>query len=416
MTVAPLPKLPDDPEELESLYRQDPETFQRLLAEASQADPDSIVLRVWRARLGYRKPTGASMGGGLLPVIAIILVFGSLIRFPMMLLGQEWYLPRFLPALVILALGTYFWLRTPDRRRLIGGTSLALATAAYLAFLPPGPPNAALPDSVAMGLLHLPIVFWALLGLAFAGDAWRETDARIRFIRYNGELLVLGSLVALGAMVFSGVTVALFSLAFGDIEEAYFETAATFGVVAVPVVATHLYDAVFHRRTGILAVLARVFAPLFLAMSVTYLVVVLVTGQNPFVDRSFLITFNALLLVVLGITIFSIVERDQDSPTGRLDSVNIALATVTLLINAIALAAIVFRLASYGLTPNRVAVLGANLLVMAHLAWICRSYVQVVRGQAGFADLRRVVASYLPVYVAWAALVAFVLPLLFGFA
>jgi len=416
MTLGRPPQLPSEPEAMEALYRQDPGLFRQLLEQASRAEPDSIVLRVWNARLGYGKSAGAKASTGLLPVVAIILVFGSLIRFPMTLLGEEWYLSRFVPALVILALGTYFWLRTRDRRRLVGGVGVALATTAYLALLPPGPPDAAYPDSVTMALLHLPVVFWALLGLVFTGDAWREADARINFIRYNGELLVLGSLVALGAMVFSGVTVALFSLAFGDIEEAYFKTAATFGVVAVPVVATYLYDAVFHRRTGILAVLARVFAPLFLVMSVTYLVVVLVTGQNPFVDRSFLITFNALLLVVLGITIFSIVERDQDSPTGRLDSVNIALASVTLLINLIALAAIVFRLASFGLTPNRVAVLGANLLVMAHLAWICRSYVRVIRGRMEFGDLRRVVAGYLPVYVAWAAFVAFALPLLFGFA
>ena len=49
-------QLPSDPEALEALYRQDPQSFRGLLGEASRADPDSLVLRVWRARLGYATP------------------------------------------------------------------------------------------------------------------------------------------------------------------------------------------------------------------------------------------------------------------------------------------------------------------------------------------------------------------------
>ena len=184
----------------------------------------------------------------------------------------------------------------------------------------------------------------------------------------------------------------------------------------MPVAGTYLYDSVFNRRTGIAAVLARVFAPLFLVMATTYLIVAFLGGQNPLVDRDFLITCNGLLLVVLGITVFSIVERDKDSPTGLIDYINIALASVTLLIDVIALSAIVFRLASFGFTPNRVTVLGANLIIMVHLAWMCWTYVLTVRGRAGFTDMRRVVTSYLPVYGVWAAVVAFLLPVAFWFS
>lgn len=413
MTIGRMPQLPDDPEELEALYRQDPESFARSLEEASRAAPDSLVLRVWRARLGYKKPDdGVVRRRGLASTIGVALICGALVRLPALVLGEEWYYPRFAPALVILALSAYFWIGTPprDRRRLGAGLGLALAAAAYLSLLPE------YTDSVVMALIHLPIVFWAFLGLVFTGDSWRDTDSRIGFVRYNGELVVLASLVALGGMVFSGVTVALFEMVSDNVEELYFKNVAVLGAAAVPVVGTYLYDSVFHRRTGIPAVLARVFAPLFLVMSTAYLIVAFLGGQNPFVDRSFLITFNGLLLVVLGITVFAIVERDQDSSPGLIDYINIALAAVTLLINAIALAAILFRLASFGFTPNRVTVLGANLIIMVHLARMCWAYVRVVRGRAGFTHMRWVVTSYLPVYAAWAAVVAFVLPLAFWFS
>lgn len=409
--MTPTSRLPDDPEALEALYRQDPESFGRSLAEASRSDPDSLVLRVWRARLGYKKPDGGvAQRRNLALAIAIALTCGAMVRLPALVLTDDWYYPRFAPSLVILGLSAYFWSGTRDRRRLGAGLGLAAVAAAYVSLLP------GLTDSVLMALVHLPIVFWAFLGLVFTGDSWRDTDARIRFVRYNGELLILASLVALGGMVFSGLTVALFSLVKEHVEELYFENVGIFGAAAVPVAATYLYDSVFNRRTGIPAVLARVFAPLFLVMSTSYLVVAFLGGHNPFVDRSFLITVNGLLLVVLGITVFAIVERDADSPTGPIDYINTALAAVTLLIDLIALAAIVFRLASFGFTPNRVTVLGANLIIMVHLARMCWAYFGVVRGRAGFPDMRRVVTSYLPVYAAWAAAVAFLLPLAFWFS
>lgn len=142
-----------------------------------------------------------------------------------------------------MALVAYFWIGRPDRRLLIAGLSLSLAAVVYVSLLPD------YTDSVVMALIHLPFVFWAFLGLVFMGDTWRDADSRLRFIRYNGELVVLASLVALGGMVFSGVTVALFELISDNVEDWYFTNVAVFGATAVPVAGTYLYDAVFNRRT-----------------------------------------------------------------------------------------------------------------------------------------------------------------------
>jgi hypothetical protein len=267
-----------------------------------------------------------------------------------------------------------------------------------------------------MALIHLPVLFWAFLGFAFTGAQWREVDSRLRFVRYNGELLILGSLVALGGIVFSGLTMALFSLVLEDPEEWYVVNVGLIGAAALPVAATYLYDVVFKRHTGIAPVLARIFAPLFLVMTSSYLVVAFLGGQNPFVDREFLIIVNGLLLVVLGMTVFSIAERGERTEVGWIDYVNVALLVVTLIIDLVALSAIVFRLTSYGFTPNRIVVLGANVVVMTHLAWTCRAYLGLLRTKTGVAGIQRAVTGYLPVYAGWAAFVTFVLPFLLRFS
>jgi len=399
----------DDPKALEALYRQDRASFRDSFPEAARTARDSDTLRVWEARLEYRKPLAAERRG-LWFTIAIGLCVGVLLRIPAVWLGEDWYYPRLGPSLVLLALAVYFWDKNRDRGKLISGLVLAGIVVAWAATLP------GYTDSVVMALLHLPILIWAFLGWVFMGASWRDADSRMRYVRYNGELLILASLVGLGGIVFSGITVALFDLVSEDFAEWYFPNVGVTGAAAVPVAGTYLYDVVFERRTGIASVLARVFAPLFLVMSATYLVVAFLGGQNPFVDRSFLITCNGLLLVVLGMTVLSIAERGEETDVGWVDYVNVALLVVTLLIDLIALTAILFRLTSYGLTPNRVVVLGANLVVMTHLAWACRAYVGLLRGKGGTGGVRRAVAGYLPVYAGWAALVSFVLPLVFRFS
>ncbi len=402
-------ELLDDPVALEALYRESPRAFRRALREARETRPDEIVLRVWSARLADGEGTfpGARMQGR---AIAIALGCGLLVRLPAVWLGEDWYYPRFAPSCVILALAFYFWIGQRSRSQLVAGLLLA-AFASTLASLLPGST-----DSVVMALIHLPILYWVLLGFVFTGSSWRDTESRIRFLRYNGELLILGSLIALGGIVFSALTVALFELISKGAEDWYFANIGVMGAAAVPIAGTYLYDTVFQRHTGIASVLARVFAPLFLVMTGIYLVTAFLGGRNPFVDRSFLIMVNGLLVVVLGMAVLSIAERGDDDIVGWVDHVNLALLTVTLLIDLLALSAIVFRLASYGFSPNRVVVLGANVVILVHLALVCRAHLGLVRGTAGVGEVRRAAAGYLPTYAVWAAIVCFVLPFIFRFS
>ncbi len=398
------------PQELEALYREDPESFRVALEEASRARPDAVVLGAWRARLDYQDPASAFDKRRAFLAIAIGLAVGAMVRIPLTWLDEDWFFPRFAPSLVILGPAAYFWLEHRHRSALVAGLLLTSLAVAFATLVPD------LTDSVVMALIHMPVLFWVLMGFAFTGAAWRDADARLRFVRYNGELLILGSLVALGGIVFSGLTIALFTLVVEDPEEWYVMNVGLIGAAAVPVAATYLYDVVFKKRTGIASVLARVFAPLFLVMTGSYLVVAFLGGQNPFVDREFLITVNGLLLVVLGMTVFSIAERGERTEVGWIDYVNVALLVVTLIIDLVALSAIVFRLTSYGFTPNRIVVLGANVVVMTHLAWTCRAYLALLRTKTGVAGIQRAVTGYLPVYAVWAAFVTFVLPFLLRFS
>ncbi|MNR22154.1 hypothetical protein D3C85_1390940 [compost metagenome] len=112
-------------------------------------------------------------------------------------------------------------------------------------------------------------------------------------------------------------------------------------------------------------------------------------------------------------TIFSITESGTDEKKSISDYINFALILLALIIDSVALSAIVFRLSSYGITPNRVAVLGVNILIWANLIWIMLSYMRFLRNRTGPSAIQDAVTKYLPIYGIWAAIVTLTFPYLF---
>jgi len=67
-------------------------------------------------------------------------------------------------------------------------------------------------------------------------------------------------------------------------------------------------------------------------------------------------------------------------------------------------------------SPNKVAALGENLVLLVNLAWSSVLYWRFVRGRSTLIDLERWQTTYLPVYAGWAAIVVVVFPPIFRWA
>jgi hypothetical protein len=94
---------------------------------------------------------------------------------------------------------------------------------------------------------------------------------------------------------------------------------------------------------------------------------------------------------------------------------NLALILAAVVIDVVALSAIIFRLSAYGITPNKLAALGENLILLANLAGLAWMYVRYFTKKIDFHVLEKWQTSYLLVYVIWLAIVAFLFPVMFGF-
>jgi hypothetical protein len=162
-------------------------------------------------------------------------------------------------------------------------------------------------------------------------------------------------------------------------------------------------------------VLTRLFTPLFAAVLVTFLAALVWTGRGIDMERDVLIAFDLLLVVVLGLLLYSVSARDPRSPPGAFDVMQVVLVVSALLADAVALWAIGARITEFGFSPNRVAALGMNVILLVNLAWSAVLYLRFLRGRGSFTSLERWQTGYLPVYAVWAAVVVMVFPPLFGY-
>jgi hypothetical protein len=277
-------------------------------------------------------------------------------------------------------------------------------------------PFARLGSTEVLTALHLPIALWLIVGIAYAGGRWGQVDGRMDFVRFTGELFIYYVLIALGGGVFTGFMAMIFRAIGIDVEPFFESWLLPCGAIGAVVVGSWLVEAKQSVIENMAPVLTRLFTPLFAALLVTFLATVVWTGRGVDIERNVLIAFDLLLVVVLGLLLYSISARDPRSPPGPFDILQVVLLISALLADGVALWAIAARISEFGFTPNRVAALGENVILLVNLAWSAVLYTHFLRGRGSFTRLERWQTDYLPVYALWAAVVVIVFPPLFGYA
>jgi hypothetical protein len=334
--------------------------------------------------------------------------------FGIQLDGDAGFYARNLSLFVLPLLTGYFvW-----KRRLDAGTLrwLVLAFVAAGVFANVYPFGGNLDGNTeALTALHLPIALWLVVGIGYAGGRWNQVGGRMDFIRFSGELFIYYVLIALGGGVLTAFMAMIFQSIGIDVEPFFESWLLPCGAVGAVVVASWLVEAKQSVIENMAPVLTRLFAPLFAAVLVTFLGTLLWTGRGVGIERNVLIAFDLLLVLVLGLLLYSVSARDPRSPPGAFDVVQVVLVVSALLADAVALWAIAARITEFGFSPNRVAALGENVVLLVNLAWSAVLYVRFLRGRGSFTSLERWQTDYLPVYAVWAAIVVIVFPPVFGY-
>jgi hypothetical protein len=270
-------------------------------------------------------------------------------------------------------------------------------------------------DTEVLAALHLPILLWLVAGVAYLSGAWRADAPRMDFVRFTGEWFIYYTLIALGGVVLCGLTLGLFEAIDIDLAPVITAWVLPCGAVSAVVVVAWLVEAKQSVIENMAPVLTSVFSPLFALMLVAAIIGMAVSGNLIDAGRNVLILLDVLLVVVLGLVLYSLSARDPAVKPTLMDAVQLVLVGSALIVDVVALAAILSRITEFGFTANRTAGLGLNLVLLANLVWSAWLMSGFLRGKRPFSHLERWQTTYIPVYAVWAAIVVAVFPPLFAF-
>jgi hypothetical protein len=270
-------------------------------------------------------------------------------------------------------------------------------------------------DTLLLTVLHLPIALWLAVGFAYVGGRWFADGGRMNFVRFSGELAIYYVLIALGGGVFIAFTFMMFAAIGMDAKWVVGPWLLPCGAAGAFIIGSWLVEAKQSVIENMAPVLTRLFTPLFTLLLLVFLATMAWTGSPINIEREVLIGFDLLLAVVVALVLYTASARDPQAPPDFFDGLQLVLVISALVVDAVALTAIALRISEFGFTPNRVAALGENIILLVNLTWSAWLYAKFLRRRGSFGALERWQVAYLPVYAVWAAVVVVAFPPVFGY-
>ena len=408
----------NNPEELERLYRDDRKSFESGFEKVYQEIENSELAKFWKIRLDLDKTPDKIKKfprSDIFIMIAVCLITGFLIKIPGLFnlnYTDFIFYEKNAGIIVFAGLAIYaVWVNRIFEQKRLALTLIAfLIPVIYINLLPSDRKS----DSINLAYIHLPLLMWCIYGLVFIDFNFKDKSKRIEYIKHNGDLAILGAIILIAGGILTGFTVGLFNAINISIEKFYMDNIVIVGLVSAPIVATYIIKNYTTMTNKMASIIANIFSPLVLLTLIIYLIAIAISGKDPYNNRDFLLIFNAMLLGVMGIIVFSISETSINRKQKFNEMVLFILSIITLIINLIALSAVFYRLGEYGVSPNRLAVLGSNILIFGNLVLIMIDLYKINFKKSEIEEVVLTISKYLPIYVIWILIVIFGFPLIFG--
>jgi hypothetical protein len=370
--------------------------------------------RLWKQLLRDDEET-ARVPDGWLEALTFAVAAAVVIQIARLAAGfpddEPTWFARNLGLFVLPFLAGYFAVR---RRLDARGWLLTAAPFAVAAVVVNVYPYDADSDTEVLVALHLPVVLWCAVSLAYMGGTIRSHERRMDVVRFTGEWFIYYVLIALGGGVLMGLTAGILEPTGVDVDRVAHWVVPS-GAAGAVVVAAWLVESKQRVVENMAPVLAMLFTPLFAVMLACAAVVYAATALGDAFDRELVSVFDALLLVVLGLVLYGMSAREPSTSPSWMDRVQLVAVGSALVLDAIVLGSMIARIGDVGFTPNRTVALGLNVLLLVNLAVAAWLAALFLRRRSTLHRLERWQTTYLPVFAVWAATVVVVVPPLFGF-
>ena len=434
-----------DAEQLEQVYQTalqagEADAFQQAIDTNHATAPDNLLYAAWFYRLKKTAIQAKEYVVAWAWVIPLAVINGLLFwllsdeRFTITIRGMLTMASRdFLPAIVLVAgplcaVFVLIYITAVGHKNwrlsaLVG--ILLFAAAAYVLLIYPRMGIRPFQEQyLNLMAIHLPLLAWTGVG-TFLVARHRDPANRFTFLIKSLEVFIFGGLFLMAGVIFTGITTALFAAIDIEFPDAVMRLFIAGGVGLVAVVAVAVMynpsvppveQAFNDGLSKLIALLMRLMLPLTLLVLLIYLAFIPFNFRAPFDNRDVLIVYNLMLFAVVALLVGATpVNLDGISPRVAhwLRLGIIAVAALALIVSLYAFAAILYRTAFDRLTPNRLTIIGWNVINIGLLILLLVFQFRLKEGR-WLPGLYRAYSTGTVAYAVWTVVVILALPWLFG--
>jgi hypothetical protein len=391
----------NNPKTLEDLYQSNKKAFSEIIMNMYDKD-SALIIEYWYTRLFYKpleKNTNVKkyIFTAILVVLAWIPVrrlFGWPFRG-----GYEHYLIRIIPIIFSITLSLFFLFGSIKPKNILLCIVPNIIIFGYLLFLPF--PNSLGPyQSISNAYFFTFVLLWFFVLFAQSNYNFKNPDYDT-FLVECGEIIVWSTILTIGLSVITMLLVALFNAIKIDADDFIFTNIMSLGFTASPFVSLLIVE---RNKVRLSMIIANIFLPLILISLVVFGTISIFTETKPYEDRNIFVTYNVMMVIVICALVFTSINGINNK---IINICTYILPVVTILFDFVTISAVIYRLNEYGISANKITLLGTNIVMLGHLVFMV--YMKIRHKKIE----RNVI--YLPLYFIWAFCVVFIFPFVFKF-
>lgn len=269
---------------------------------------------------------------------------------------------------------------------------------------------------------HLPLITWIVVGAFLTLRLQDRADQRMSFVLKSAETLVTSAIYLAGAGIFGILTLGIFEVLGVRFAEIWINRGVALALGTIPILAiASIYDPnscpAEQDFSGGPARLMRLITRLLLTPVLGVLAVYVFWFipryfWRAFEERAILIVFNASLAAVLLLIVLAVPHLDEEISSFWLRLLKKGISLIcafSLVLNVYSLSAIIGRTFHFGISPNRHAIIGWNVVTLCFLGSIMAS--QIRSDDSNWTGhFRKAFTRFLPVTALWAVWVLLASP------
>lgn len=269
------------------------------------------------------------------------------------------------------------------------------------------------------------IIFFIIIALSYNGFQVLNSKTILEFFTFSADISIFAALIASVVSTVFGIFAAIVIFLIKDvfnIEEIVIKLivlSISFFTSLFPFLVYTVYR---KMKTNISIYLSRILMPFSLLFIFILLILLLMPDIRPYDNRGTFVLYNIMLAVIVLNMFF--VRADYKSSIFT-KALYIVLPIVAIIFDILVLTSSLYRLAEYGITPNKITLVGTNLVMLGNLVFITffniKSILNIFKNNEDIKDIKNITIGdtknvlYIYVYAAWAFIVCFIMPLFYIF-